>query len=123
MRERCRSTNWRLSYWGSDERTLRPPSCSRLPRHPDRPQNDIWAAWKTIKKKAGLPPTLRLHDLRHTYASHALLAGESLYVAGKLLGHRKVRSTQIYAHLDGGKAARAADRIAKEIAGLMIGEI
>ncbi|TRD13705.1 tyrosine-type recombinase/integrase, partial [Palleronia caenipelagi] len=67
---------------------------------PDRPRRSITSAWNHIKRAASLPPSLRLHDLRHTYASHAVLSGESLYLTGKLLGHRNPGSTNRYAHLD-----------------------
>jgi integrase len=51
---------------------------------------------------------LRLHDLRHTFASHAVMQGEGLLMAGKLLGHR-------YAHLEGRFLLDAAERIGEEI--------
>lgn len=44
------------------------------PIHPGHPRAQIDSPWKRIKARAELPPTLRLHDLRHTYASHAMLA-------------------------------------------------
>lgn len=61
----------------------------------------------------------RLHDLRHTYASHALQSSETLYMTGKLLGHKDVRSTERYAHLDGSTLAKAARAVSKEIAQLL----
>ncbi len=54
--------------------------------------------WRPIRAKAGLED-VRIHDLRHTYASRALALGESLPTIGKLLGHRKVGTTARYAHL------------------------
>lgn len=54
--------------------------------------------WQRLRKKAGLPH-LRLHDLRHTYASMLVNAGESLYVVQQCLGHADGRVTQRYAHL------------------------
>jgi integrase len=86
-----------------------------------RPQSSITRAWHGFKTTAGLPETLRLHDLRHTYASHAILSGESLYVTGKLLGHRNPRSTDRYAHLDATNLTMAADEIAGKIEVLMGG--
>jgi hypothetical protein len=59
---------------------------------------------------------VRLHDLRHNLASVAVAAGESLFVTGKVLGHRKVRSTERYAHLADDPIRAAADRAAKQIA-------
>ena len=89
------------------------------PADPTRPRATIKGGWTRIKAAAKLPDTLRLHDLRHTYASHAVLAGESLYLTGKLLGHRKPQSTERYAHLDGKTLAKAADQVAAEIERMM----
>ncbi len=75
--------------------------------------------WARLRKTAGLPKDIRLHDLRHTFASHALLAGESLPTTGRLLGHASPRTTQRYAHLDGETLAKAADEVASEVARLM----
>jgi integrase len=91
------------------------------PSDPDRPRGSITSAWATIKEKAGLPDTLRPHDLRHTYASHAVLSGESLYLTGKLLGHKAAQSTERYAHLDGKALAKAADEVANAIEAMMEG--
>jgi integrase len=77
--------------------------------------------WARLRKSAGLPGDVRLHDLRHTFASHALLAGESLPTTGRLLGHASPRTTQRYAHLDSETLAKAADVVAKEVARLMDG--
>jgi integrase len=64
---------------------------------------------------------VRLHDLRHTYASLAVGAaggGQSLAVIAKLLGHKDVRTTARYGHLADDPVKRAADRIAAAAAGL-----
>jgi integrase len=91
------------------------------PADPGQPRASVTAAWQQVCDEAGLPATLRLHDLRHTYASHALLAGESLPVTGRLLGHRNPASTDRYAHLDPGVLTRAADAIAETIERMMKG--
>jgi integrase len=65
---------------------------------PGKPLQEIKKAWDTIRKKAGLPD-VRLHDLRHTYASHLVSSGLSLSIVGKLLGHTQASTTQRYAHL------------------------
>lgn len=54
--------------------------------------------WDRIRKTAGLEG-LRIHDLRHSFASFAAADGVSLYVIGKALGHRQASTTERYAHL------------------------
>ncbi|WOI35494.1 site-specific integrase (plasmid) [Tritonibacter scottomollicae] len=76
-------------------------------------------AWQTFKHLAGLPDEIRLHDLRHTYASHAIMSGETLHMTGKLLGHRSQDSTERYAHLDPGYLEKAVDKVARKIDGLL----
>lgn len=76
-------------------------------------------AWAAVRAAAELPPTLRLHDLRHTYASRAVMQGETLFMAGKLLGHRNLASTERYAHLEEGYLLAAADRVSEAVDALM----
>ena len=54
--------------------------------------------WRRIRHRAGLPE-MRLHDLRHSYASFLVNQGVSLFVVQQLLGHTQTRTTQRYAHL------------------------
>ena len=70
--------------------------------------------WGRIRKRAGLDD-VRLHDLRHSFASGGLLVGEGLPVIGKLLGHSQVQTTARYAHLADAPVKAAADRIASRI--------
>ncbi len=56
--------------------------------------------------------SLRLHDLRHTAASQAVMAGENLPLVGKLLGHRRHRTTAGYAHLSDAHLVEAAEKVA-----------
>jgi integrase len=74
--------------------------------------------WEGLRVKADLPD-VRLHDLRHSFASAAVAQGESLFLVGKVLGHRQARTTEVYAHLQDdpvrGVANRTADRIARSI--------
>lgn len=81
----------------------------------------IQKIWSRIRTKAGLGE-LRLHDLRHSYASVGASGGDSLYVIGKLLGHSQQRTTQRYAHLADDPLKSAADRISKQIAAAMDGK-
>jgi integrase len=67
-------------------------------------------AWGRIRARAGLSD-VRLHDLRHNLASVAVGSGESLYVTGKVLGHRKARSTERHAHLADDPTRAAADTL------------
>jgi len=57
-------------------------------------------------------PTIRIHDLRHTFASHLVSSGESLHIVGKLLGHTLPQTTARYAHLADGALRDAANRFA-----------
>jgi integrase len=58
----------------------------------------IYYTWDIARKRAGLPD-VRMHDLRHTFASILVNSGRSLYEVQKLLGHTQVKTTQRYAHL------------------------
>ena len=60
---------------------------------------DVSTAWHRIRIEAGLA-NVRLHDLRHTFASHAAMQAETLPMIGRLLGHATIQSTARYAHLD-----------------------
>ena len=64
---------------------------------------------------------MRLHDLRHSYATRALALGESLTMIGRLLNHAQMQSTARYAHVcvDAEKdaAARVGDTIAAHVSG------
>lgn len=80
--------------------------------------------WEAVRKAAGLSD-VRLHDLRHTYASLAIGAaggGQSLAIIGKLLGHKDVRTTARYAHLADDPVKQAADRIAQAAAAGLAGQ-
>lgn len=63
-----------------------------------KPPVSIFYAWDSIRKAAGLPE-VRLHDLRHSFASFLINAGRSLYEVQKLLGHHDPKVTMRYAHL------------------------
>ena len=63
--------------------------------------------------------TLRLHDLRHSYASFAVMDGAALFLVGKVLGHKQTRTTEIYAHAHDDPLRAVADRTGEKIAGMM----
>jgi len=63
-----------------------------------KPYVSIFYAWNTARKAAGLAD-VRIHDLRHSFASFLVNAGRSLYEVQRLLGHTQIKTTQRYAHL------------------------
>ena len=76
---------------------------------------DLQHPWRRIRTRAGLDD-VRIHDLRHSFASGGLLVGEGLPMIGKLLGHTQVQTTARYAHLANDPVKSAANRIASRIA-------
>jgi integrase len=81
---------------------------------PDEPYKNLGRAWIDIRENAGLQD-VRLHDLRHSFASLAAGRGVSLQMIGKLLGHRVSATTARYAHL----AVDAASAVNEEIGAAM----
>ena len=67
-------------------------------------------SWALVRKTAALEK-VRLHDLRHTFASFAVASGEALAIIGKALGHSSVRVTERYAHLSHNPVQALADRV------------
>ena len=105
---------------------------SAIPRDEDNPWviadrlpgshlTDLQRPWRRIRKQAGLEG-VRIHDLRHSFASRALALGESLTMIGKLLGHTQVQTTARYAHLARDSIQTAAARITGSIGGNLLGE-
>jgi integrase len=76
--------------------------------------------WEKVRAAAGLQD-VRLHDLRHTFASYGAAGGLSLPLIAAILGHRDVKTTQQYAHLADSPVKAAADRTAAAIEGAMQG--
>ena len=74
--------------------------------------------WRRIRERADLRD-LRLHDLRHSFASVAAGLGEGLHMIGKLLGHSQPQTTHRYAHLADDPARAASDRVAEAITAMM----
>ena len=58
----------------------------------------IFCSWDTARKRAGLED-VRIHDLRHSFASFLINAGRGIYEVANLLGHTQLSTTQRYAHL------------------------
>ena len=96
-----------------------------LPRRPDNPWvfpgrvqgtrlHTLNASWQIVRREAGLED-IRLHELRHSFASRALALGESLPTIRKLLGHTQVQTTARYAHLGRRSVKIAAARIADSL--------
>ena len=83
---------------------------------------DLSNHWHGLRVRADLSD-VRLHDLRHSYASRALALGESLSMIGKLLGHRKVETTARYAHLARDTEKVSAARVAGSIESDILPEV
>lgn len=70
--------------------------------------------WRAVRAAAGFP-SLRLHDLRHSFASVGLARGDALPVIGAILGHADVKTTSRYAHLADDPVKTAADQISRTV--------
>jgi integrase len=88
--------------------------------NPERPRPDLHRPWQAIVKRADLLG-VRLHDLRHTYASFGAGDGLGLPIIGRLLGHTQAATTARYAHLDNDPLRRASEAIAGKIAAALDG--
>jgi integrase len=84
----------------------------------EKPRSDLKKPWSAIRRHAGLGG-LRIHDLRHSFASVGAGAGLGLPIVGKLLGHSQASTTQKYAHLDNDPLRRASNAIGATIAAAM----
>ena len=86
----------------------------------DKPRRDLKKPWRAVTRHTGLEG-LRIHDLRHNFASFGAGGGMGLPIIGKLLGHSQPATTARYAHLDTDPLRRASDRIAGTIAAALEG--
>lgn len=86
----------------------------------EKPRSDLKRPWHAVRRYAGLED-VRVHDLRHNFASFGAGGGLGLPVIGKLLGHKQASSTQRYAHLDADPVRRASDAIGARIRDAMKG--
>ena len=80
-----------------------------------RPVSHSLALWYLVRERAGVND-VRLHDLRHTYASHAVMQGFPLPTVARLLGHQQVSMTLRYAHVSDKDVEAAAERVGRAIA-------
>jgi integrase len=95
-------------------------SVPRLPDNPyifpspitGRPSASLHFPWRRIRRRAGLDD-VRLHDLRHSFASALVNDGKDLYAVQRLLGHANAKATQRYAHLARKTLADAAEAMGK----------
>ena len=88
------------------------------PRNAARPHGADIKLWDSVRRQAGIED-VRIHDLRHNLASHAVMNGVPVPVVSRLLGHSNVRMTLRYAHLAGNDIEAAAERIGEAMARLM----
>ncbi len=102
---------------------------SALPRLPDNPYvvagavpdhyaTDLQKPWRRIRKRAGLND-VRIHDLRHTYASNAVSSGMPIQMVGRLLGHSQIQTTMRYAHLADDPVRQAAEENAARLTAIV----
>ena len=89
-------------------------------RKGDGPMTGLGYRWSKLRALAGLDG-VRIHDCRHTFASHAAMSGLDLYTVGRLLGHADTGSTERYAHLADEHVRQAAGRISGIVHGAMTG--
>lgn len=83
-------------------------------RRPGRHASDLEHPWQRIRARAELPG-VRIHDLRHTYASNAVSSGMPIQMVGRLLGHAELQTTMRYAHLADDPVNRAAEENAARL--------
>ncbi len=79
-----------------------------------KPYVSIFTAWDKARKSAGLT-NLRIHDLRHSFASFLVNAGRSLYEVQQLLGHADIKTTSRYAHLSNERLQEAVNLVGKNL--------
>lgn len=103
---------------------------STMPRKPDcdwtfanpetgKPYVSIFYAWNTARKNAGLSD-VRMHDLRHSFASLLINSGRTLYEVQHILGHTQVKTTQRYAHLSQDTLLAAANAATVAVGAVML---
>ncbi len=88
------------------------------PLDPARPRGSDLRLWHRVRRETGIEDC-RLHDLRHTHASHAVMNGVPVPVVSRMLGHSNVRMTLRYAHLGDRDIQEAAERVGQSMASIM----
>jgi integrase len=117
LKLRDSKTGPRTIWLGDEARAL----IATLPRHRNipwlfwnlkfrKPLKNVQYYWEEFRSKVGLRD-VRLHDLRHTFASHAAMNKESIPMIGRLLGHVKAESTSRYSHLGDEHLLEASEQI------------
>jgi len=86
------------------------------------PTVDVQSSWEKVRRTAELPD-VRMHDLRHTFASIAVADGVSLFLVGKALGHTQTRTTERYAHLSDGPIRKVANHVSEQVAASFTGAL
>ena len=84
------------------------------PHDPSRPLSETLSLWYRVRKRAEIED-VRLHDLRHNFASWAVMRGVPIPTVARLLGHRQVSMTLRYAHVHDNEVEAAAERIGRII--------
>ena len=75
---------------------------------------DLQRPWRRVRSRAGLDD-VRIHDLRHTFASMGISVGGSLPIIGGLLGHRTPQATAVYAHLSADPLRQTTEQVGSVI--------
>ena len=82
-----------------------------------KPYQSIYHSWHTARKAAGLSD-VRIHDLRHTFASFLVNSGRTLYEVQHLLGHTQIKTTQRYSHLSTDTLLEDSNSVNKDQGGM-----
>jgi integrase len=93
-----------------------PHTCDYVFANPKtrKPFVSIFCSWNTARKSVGLDE-VRIHDLRHSFASFLVNNGRSLYEVQRILGHTQIKTTQRYAHLSNDSLLAAANEVSKAV--------
>ncbi len=89
------------------------PACPYVVPNPAtrQPYKSFFSSWDAARKRAGLPD-VRVHDIRHSFASNCVNSGRSIFETASLLGHSKIDMSARYSHLSQGTLLAAVDAAA-----------